>query len=163
MRFERALIRLCARRLTRYPRWSAARTMRSRALVDTLAPGVNARETAERETPARLATSAAVTNARRAECWPTSKSRFARACIILSPECTRVQAAPIERDREHVVMPPEASAEEPWPRESANPPPPLRQPAPCPRTTSTDSHRIGPARVRRDTRRETRRPGAIAE
>src|SRR5438132_4861371 len=80
MRFERALIRLCARRLTRYPRWSAARRMRARALVDTLAPGVNARDTAERETPARLATSAAVTNARRADDWLTS-----------TPGCTRVQ------------------------------------------------------------------------
>src|SRR6266498_405337 len=47
--------------------------MRSRALIDTLAPGVKARDTAERETPARLATSAAVTNARRADCGPTPK------------------------------------------------------------------------------------------
>src|SRR6266540_6127356 len=49
--------------------------MRSRALVDTLAPGVKARDTAERETPARLATSAAVTNARRTDSWPNLSSR----------------------------------------------------------------------------------------
>jgi len=60
--------------LTRYPRWSAARRMRSRAWVETLAPGVKARDTAERETPARFATSAAVTNARRADSWPTLSS-----------------------------------------------------------------------------------------
>ena len=54
--------------------------MRARALVDTLAPGVKARDTAERETPARFATSAAVTNARRADDWLTS-----------TPGCTRVQ------------------------------------------------------------------------
>ena len=54
--------------------------MRARALVDTLAPGVNARDTAERETPARLATSAAVTNARRTDSSPlTSGSCTTRA------------------------------------------------------------------------------------
>src|SRR5438132_6655175 len=68
--------------------------MRARALVDTLAPGVKARDTAERETPARLATSAAVTNARRADSWPNSNSGFAHVCIILRPGCTRVQARP---------------------------------------------------------------------
>src|SRR6266508_1467616 len=55
--------------------------MRTRALLDTLAPGVNARDTAERETPARLATSAAVTNARRTDDWLTSNLGG----------CTRVQ------------------------------------------------------------------------
>src|SRR5258705_7925039 len=44
-----------------------------------LAPGVNARDTAERETPARLATSAAVTKAPRSTCSLT-------ACL----SCTRV-------------------------------------------------------------------------
>ena len=52
--FERALIS-SAPVVDAIPRWSAARRMRSRALVDTLAPGVKARDTAERETPARLA------------------------------------------------------------------------------------------------------------
>src|SRR5205823_494727 len=60
--FERALVRPCASRLTRYPRWPAASRMRARASLDTLAPGVNVRDTAERDTPARSATSAAVTN-----------------------------------------------------------------------------------------------------
>jgi hypothetical protein len=36
--------------------------MRARVSPETLAPGVNARDTAERDTPARRATSAAVTN-----------------------------------------------------------------------------------------------------
>src|SRR5450432_2117960 len=40
--------------------------MRARASFETLPPGVNVRETAERDTPARSATSAAVTNEPRA-------------------------------------------------------------------------------------------------
>src|SRR2546430_6287452 len=68
--------------------------MRARALVDTLAPGVKARDTAERETPARLATSAAVTNARRTGGWPNSNAR----------RCTRVH--PSYAGTAHVQGPP---------------------------------------------------------
>src|SRR6266581_1303214 len=64
--------------------------MRCRASREMLAPGVNARDTAERETPARLATSAAVTKAPRIPC-------SLMACLLHTcasnpmPFCTRVQ------------------------------------------------------------------------
>ena len=60
--------------------------MRSRTSIETLAPGVNVRETAERETPARFATSAAVTNDLRSDCWLTL---FGPAGCF----CIRVQGA----------------------------------------------------------------------
>src|SRR6266478_6238436 len=70
--------------------------MRSRTSLETLAPGVNVRETAERETPARFATSAAVTNDLRSDCWLTLSAprfAFAHACRAHPRrKCTRVQA-----------------------------------------------------------------------
>ena len=62
--------------------------MRSRTSFETLAPGVKVRETAERETPARLATSSAVTNDRRNDCWLISfgfRVSCAQAQRIVSP------------------------------------------------------------------------------
>ncbi len=85
--------------------------MRSRALVDTLAPGVKARDTAERETPARLATSAAVTNVRRTVSWPTSNPRrCTHGSFILRPRCTRVQDPPVIRPSLPPCTPPPHAA-----------------------------------------------------
>src|SRR5437879_1541799 len=68
--------------------------MRWRTSRETLAPGVNARDTAERETPARFATSAAVTKALRKVCPLTLAScpSCTRVQPILRLFCTRVQA-----------------------------------------------------------------------
>src|SRR5947207_207108 len=65
--------------------------MRWRTSRETLAPGVNARDTAERETPARLATSAAVTKARRAASCLTTLPFCTRVQKIIARLCTRVQ------------------------------------------------------------------------
>src|SRR2546423_901426 len=90
-RLVRAWLRLRASPLTRYPSWPATRMTRSRTSRDTLAPGVKARDTAERETPARRATSAAVMKGRAAgDCL--IRGILAHVCRHYSAECTRVQA-----------------------------------------------------------------------